>query len=180
MKTAKKFGCEHLIVHPGSGKYAQKETCDKTIGPLVTSIEELSKEAEEMGLTIALENMYASKGIFRIGTTTAELRKLIKSISLRNLGICLDTGHANYNGLEAWMETMDAEDLLINLHINDNDGFNDEHKVPGEGSVNWPRFIKALKNVNYHGVLMLEIRGGNNVKKRLEESYRVSSKLLNS
>jgi len=178
METAERLGCGHIIVHPGSGKYDRRGHYDKAKRLLATSVEELVKRAEERGLTLALENMLASRDGFRVGTRAAELREVIESLSARNLGICLDTGHAHYNGLEAWTETKEAGDLLTDLHVNDNDGSKDEHKVPEEGTLNWPPFIKALKEANYRGVFMLEIYGGDEVQKRLENSYKAALRLL--
>jgi len=179
MEAAERLGCGHVIVHPGSGKYDQRDHYDKAKRLLAKSTEELVKGAEERGLTLALENMLASRDGFRVGTRAAELREVIESLSAGNTGICLDTGHAHYNGLEAWMETRDAGDLLTDLHVNDNDGSKDEHRVPGEGTLNWPPFIKALKETNYHGVFMLEIYGGDEIQKRLENSYKMASRVLN-
>jgi len=179
METAEKLGCGHLIVHPGSGKYDKRDHYDMAKNLLAKSTEELVKGAEERGLTLALENMLASRDGLRVGTRAAELREVIESLSEGNLGICLDTGHAHYNGLEAWTETKDAGDLLIDLHVNDNDGSKDEHRVPGEGTLNWRPFVKALEEANYRGVFMLEIYGGDEVQKRLEKSYKAASRLLN-
>jgi len=179
METAERLGCGHIIVHPGSGKYEQRGHYDKAKSLLAKSTEELVKGAEEKGLTLALENMLASRDGFRVGTRAAELKEVIESLPAGNLGICLDTGHAHYNGLEAWKETKEAGGLLIDLHVNDNDGSKDEHRVPGEGTLNWPPFIKALKETNYRGVFMMEIYGGDEVQKRLENSYRAVSRLLN-
>jgi sugar phosphate isomerase/epimerase len=178
METAERLGCRHIIVHPGSGKYDKMNQYDKAKRLLAKSTEKLVKEAEGRGLTLALENMLASRDGFRVGTRAAELREVIESLSAGNLGVCLDTGHAHYNGLEAWKETKDAGDLLMALHVNDNDGSKDEHIVPGDGTLNWPPFIKALKEVNYSGIFMLEIYGGNDIQKRLENSYK-ASRLLN-
>jgi len=179
METAERLGCGHIIVHPGSGKYDKREHYDKAKRLLATSIKELVKGAEEKGLALALENMIAPRDGLRVGTRVTELKEVIESLSAGSLGICLDTGHAHYNGLEAWKETKEAGDLLIDLHVNDNDGSKDEHRVPGEGTLNWPPFIKALKEVNYRGVFMLEIYGGEEVQKRLENSYKAGLRLLN-
>jgi len=179
METAERLGCEHIIVHPGSGKYDQRDHFDKAKGLLAKSTEELAKGAEERGLTLALENMLAPRDGFRVGTRIAELREVIESLSAGNLGICLDTGHAHYNGLEAWKETKDAGDLLTDLHVDDNDGSKDDHRVPGEGTLNWTPFIRALREANYRGVFMLEIYGGDEAQKRLEKSYKAALRLLN-
>ena len=36
------------------------------------------------------------------------------------------------------------KDRLIALHIHDNDGSSDQHKIPFTGSVDWPRFMRIV------------------------------------
>lgn len=178
MDTAEKLRCKHIIVHPGSAKY-ERSSYDKARRLLAKSAEELATVAEARGLTLALENMLTSKDGLRVGTRVGELREVIESLSIENLGICLDTGHAHYNGLDVSRETKNAGDLLIDLHVNDNDGTKDQHKVPGEGTINWPSFTEALWGTKYRGIFTLEIYGEDEVPKRLEKSYKAASRLLN-
>ena len=50
--------------------------------------------------------------------------------------------------------------------------------VPGEGTIDWPPFVEALKDVGYKGVFMLEIYGGEKAEERLSKSYEVALKML--
>lgn len=50
--------------------------------------------------------------------------------------------------------------------------------VPGEGTIDWPPFVEALKDVGYKGVFMLEIYGDEKAEERLSKSYEVALKCL--
>jgi hypothetical protein len=77
------------------------------------------------------------------------------------LGICLDTGHAILESWDNAEAVRVAGDLLIALHIADNDGSGDQHRTPySYGSqVDWPSVVAALRALGYDGVLNLEIPG---------------------
>jgi len=122
--------------------------------------------------------MLASRDGLRVGTKVAELTECLESLPAKNVGICLDTGHAHYNGLEVSDETRNAGDFLTDLHVNDNDRSGDQHKVPGEGTINWQSFMRALRGTAYSGTFMLEICGEDQPRKILEHSYKAASRLL--
>jgi len=178
IETAEKLDCKHVIVHPSSGKYDITEDHHNAQTLLARSTEKLAKKADEKGLTLALENMLASREGLRVGTTVAELRECLESLPAANVGICLDTGHAHYNGLEVSNETKNAGNFLTDLHVDDNDRSGDQHKVPGEGTINWQSFMRALKDTAYSGTFMLEICGEDQPRKILEHSYKAASRLL--
>ena len=50
-------------------------------------------------------------------------------------------------------------DRMTTLHINDNNGQNDLHQMPYTGVGDWDRFLEALKEINYQGVLNFESFG---------------------
>lgn len=178
LEVAVRLGCTHFVVHPSARKYGKKEDYEKAKSLLMKSVEAIVKKAEDHGVTMSIENMLAPPDGFRVGTKVSELKEIIAALRGGEVGICLDTGHANYNGLEVAEEAKEAGDLLTALHVNDNDGRGDQHMVPGEGTIDWPKFIEALKDVNYNGVFMLEIYGGDRAEEKLRKSYEAASKLL--
>jgi len=178
IEIAEKLGCKHIIVHPSSGKYGKIEDYRSAQILLARSTDKLARKAEEKGLTLALENMLVNRDGLRVGTTVAELRECAESLPATNVGICLDTGHTNYNGLEVSTETRDAGDFLTDLHVNDNDGSGDQHRVPGDGTINWQSFMRALKETAYNGMFMMEIYGEDQATRTLEKSYKAASRLL--
>lgn len=177
-EAAEKLDCKHVVIHPSSAKYDRIGDYHAAETLLARSAEKLAKKAHEKDLTLALENMLASRDGLRVGTTVAELKKCLESLPATNVGICLDTGHAHYNGLDVSNETRDAGDFLIDLHVDDNDRSGDQHKVPGEGTINWQSFMRALKDKTYSGIFTLEIYGEDQATKTLENSYKAASELL--
>jgi sugar phosphate isomerase/epimerase len=55
-------------------------------------------------------------------------------------------------------------------HINDNLGTDDLHLAPFSGTVKWESVIRALREINYPGVLNLEIGLNNEATDKLKEA----------
>jgi sugar phosphate isomerase/epimerase len=60
------------------------------------------------------------------------------------IGICYDTGHGEIEGIP------DA------VHLNDNDGSNDDHLWPFKGKRDWPALVASFVSSSYEGPLILE------------------------
>ena len=73
------------------------------------------------------------------------------------VGVCLDLGHANIqeNALNA---VRAAGRRLIHVHASDNHAAEDDHLVPGKGSIPWDRVMAALREVAFHGLFTVELR----------------------
>jgi len=39
----------------------------------------------------------------------------------------------------------------------DNNGVHDDHLPPGQGQINWPKFLKGVEKIGYKGPLVMEI-----------------------
>jgi len=142
--------------HPGGAREAYQIR--------MAAMAELADHAHRLGVRLALENGTGARG----GDDDPEwdgsvraLRTLIGRIGSPALGICLDTGHAI---LEKWDNVEAARvagDLLIALHIADNDGSGDQHRIPfAYGTqVDWPAVVAAIREVGYDGPFNLEIPG---------------------
>ena len=75
------------------------------------------------------------------------LRMLVKEINSPNLGVCFDTGHFNLFSkvpLEKWFE--EIGDNIIEVHLHDNTGSNDDHLGIGDGNIDFDLFFSLLKN----------------------------------
>jgi sugar phosphate isomerase/epimerase len=91
------------------------------------------------GARLMLEN------VFEYGPQ--DMRFLFKNLKNKNVGFCLDAGHANAFGnsrLEAWLNTLGP--YLGQLHLHDNRGHKDEHLAMGSGSINFDVLFEYLKN----------------------------------
>lgn len=126
-------------------------------------VRELASYAQAYGISIAVENL--SRDI--VGNycrTVADLKQIIAGAGHPNVGICIDTGHANISGIAAAEMILDAGPLLIQTHFNDNTGwlcpsnaFNDLHRPPGIGTVDWLRVVDALEHIRYDKPVIFEL-----------------------
>ncbi len=109
-------------------------------------IERLLERAERKGVDIALENL----------RQPSYLDHVFQRLRSDRLKFCYDSGHAN-----CWAKGMDLlpmyGDKLVALHLHDNDGTDDQHRLPFDGTVRWPEVIKKIQASAYRGDLTLEL-----------------------
>ncbi len=108
---------------------------------LQRSMDSLLPYAQERGVRIAFENLWP------INHET--LKQLLARYSPDEVGICYDPGHGNIvgNGLDFLEE---VKDRLIVLHINDNDGSGDQHKLIFSATVDWARMAQLVATSSYN------------------------------
>jgi sugar phosphate isomerase/epimerase len=106
-----------------------------------------------LGCRIAIENHTQDEALF---VTPDDFLGLAAAPGLDALGACWDTGHG-------WIEGQPPEaacrlgSRLVTLHIHDNDGRHDQHRLPGKGGIDWQPFIAGLRRMRYRGPFMMEI-----------------------
>ncbi len=171
---------EIIVIHPGSSIEDEKERKQRR-EKSEQSLEEILKFCEHWGIKIALENTLPGK----IGDSVSEILEIVKNFDSKNLGICLDTGHCNitsslYNHDGVIDSLKVIRDYLCHLHIHDNFGKSDDHCLPFEGNINWKKFNKVLKEIEYKGVFMFEIRKStdNDIKEVLQKIKDIYINLL--
>lgn len=72
-----------------------------------------------------------------------------------DIGMVLDTGHANING---GIENFFAElsDKIVHIHVHDNGGKKDQHLAIGCGTVKWDNFAALVKQIRHDCVVSVE------------------------
>ena len=78
-----------------------------------------------------------------------------------NFTVCVDTGHSNKamrfgNPTPADVIRRVGKNTSV-LHLNDNDTFTDQHKIPMTGCIDWKDVFDALDEVGYDGVYNMEL-----------------------
>lgn len=103
----------------------------------------LTPHIRKRGVRIAIENM----GVDNFDT----LRKALDLAPPDVLGICFDCGHANMvhpsDIGKIWMNA--HQDRLIAIHLHDNDGNGDQHRIPFTGTVDWPWLTQMIARSAY-------------------------------
>ena len=108
-----------------------------------------------LGITLCIENMtgkpyatHPSEAVF--GSTADDLLDLAQRLDIM---VCWDFGHANLTGLCQSVELEKLRGRVRCLHIHDNDGANDSHRIPFEcadstplgGAVDWEDAAEGLR-----------------------------------
>jgi sugar phosphate isomerase/epimerase len=156
------LGGKTAIVHP-SNRPAENEPpyAWGNLGAMTEiayrSVSELIPVAEKSGVRIALENLTTWNIECRPVISMQELRALIAGFPHERVGLCLDTGHARMTGLDPAQQARIAGERLIALHIQDIDGENDCHWVPGDGVVDFSSLGAALTEIDFDGAWTIEV-----------------------
>lgn len=154
------LGVEYVVVHPNKPSVAfTTDEYDANWARSRDSLAALAAYAQEAGVKLALENL-PSYGTPRPGTSIVAALHMIEGLG-DHVGICLDAGHSNANGLDPATEAVEAGDRLLGLHIQDNDGRGkDQHLLPGLGTADWDALLAALDEMAFGGVRAFEVAKG--------------------
>lgn len=121
-------------------------------------IRKILEYAEKYQVYLALENL----------RRLDYLDAIYENIDHPYLKFCFDAGHAN-----AFTKNIDVFDLkkyqdkLICVHLHDNDGEQDLHKLPFDGNIDWQILMNKFREINYQ--LPLTLEGVNKHQLELDE-----------
>ncbi|TDA40233.1 MAG: sugar phosphate isomerase/epimerase [Candidatus Methanomethylicota archaeon] len=140
MSRAHEIGAKAYILHPGLRTPLDNLVPGVNRSLNLYSLEKILNYGEKIGLRVAVENMP--------GNTSCLLQRAEEFSALMDNGlpvyVALDVGHANTTSqLDAFLTGVN--DRIVHLHLHDNCGTDDEHKVIGEGTVDWD-LVRAKVN----------------------------------
>jgi len=151
------MGCKYWVIHPlmpYGPLDLDTEYPQKTWEVNLEFMGELLPYAKERDVTICLENLPMRK--FSMAHPE-QILKFVKEMNDEHFKICFDTGHA------ALMPDVSVSDIVRKLgseirvlHVHDTMGDRDFHLFPTKGCIDWPGFMKALRDIGFQGVFSLE------------------------
>lgn len=169
MEAAHLIGAKGVIFHLGSHKGAGYEDCVEQLIEYVQKVIDATPE----DAWLILENSAGQGG--SIGSSFAELGRILKDAERDRVKVCIDTQHsfaAGYDwttkeGTDTAMDEFDREIGLSNLvavHANDSKcelgGGRDRHENIGEGHIGRAGFINILRHPAFADVpFLLEVPG---------------------
>ena len=149
LMAAGALGAECGVLHLGWQKDLWN---DHTDGWAREAVAELVPIARKAGVRLLLENIISS------GTRVRRLIELLDDVDPdREVGLCLDLGHAHVEG-NVVEELQAALPRLHHLHVHDNDGCTDAHLPPGQGTLPWTEVLQTLHRAGFDGLAALEMR----------------------
>jgi sugar phosphate isomerase/epimerase len=116
------------------------------------SIQELYRQAEDLGVNIALENLPAKYYFFM--SKAEDFARFYRETNLP-VGIVLDLGHAELEGqIQPFFNLL--ADKIIHIHASDNDGQEDLHLGVGRGKIDYNMFGETVKKIGYDKSVIVE------------------------
>jgi sugar phosphate isomerase/epimerase len=104
-------------------------------------------KAEQAGVNVAIENIFDREKINCAAW-------LLTEISSSHFGLCFDAGHYNLFACDFLAR---FGHRLMSLHLHDNDTSGDQHRLPFDGTADWPALMHAIAATGYAGPTTLEV-----------------------
>lgn len=127
---------------------------NKILPDSIIAYKHLCGEAEKLGITLTIET--ACGELYALNTKPELIIDFIREVGAANLGICIDSGHCHFNGLDITEVIRKCGPFFLETHFHDNFGKGDEHNPVGIGTINWVEVIKAMVKASYTGVITFE------------------------
>lgn len=153
INTSLSLGCNRVSLCPGHTLHGQGY--DDGMAKLTASIRELHEYASARDVVLLIEPAHRFESDLIL--TVQDGVNFISNLDLENLGVVMDTGHCSVNR-ESLIDCVSLLQGIPNhIHLDDNNGESDQHKIPGEGELDFLPFLRQLKKSNYNGYLTVEL-----------------------
>ncbi len=149
IKKGGDIGINKFVVHPSGERIAPEDRPGRMENAKETFYK-LAEVAAEYDAYIAVEDLPR----LCLGNCSSEIAEIVSAHD--RLRVCFDTNHLLNEDPVEFIHKLG--DKIITLHVSDYDFVNERHWLPGEGDIDWPAVIQALKDVNYNGAWLYEIR----------------------
>jgi sugar phosphate isomerase/epimerase len=151
---ARELKCKQWVFHSGWKSGVSEFYPNLDWQTNLRSVRSLIATAKKLGVEIAIENTpepfsFLVKSMRDIALFYSEL-----GVGA-DLGMAFDVGHAN-TAKEIFGFIDKFADKIAHVHVSDNEGKYDQHKGIGYGKIDWKAVAKALKGINYRGVVVCE------------------------
>jgi len=145
-------GAKKIVIH------ASEPHHHEGIPQLVESMDIFAKKAEELGITICMENKFQPS---EVGYAEHELWGVLSEVDHPNVKMCFDTAHAavaigSITGMLDFLRDIAPRVADVHLVPVDLDGHTDVHYAPNPDSYYYENVIKILKDAKYKGDLTFE------------------------
>ena len=166
--AANALGAKYCVVHtPAITWVGDGHTDDEMFDISDRLFGSILPFAKREGVKIAAET-HGNSGKYQKMEFFGYVDNLIECINRsRSLGdyadsicVCVDTGHTNmtvrYGNPSVPEVIRKLGNMVEVLHLHDNDGVTDQHKIPMTGTINWDETMTALRDIGFNGWYNLE------------------------
>src|SRR4030042_3081018 len=131
------------------GNY-EKSSYEDDFAYAADSLRECAKFAEERNIVILVEPL--DRFFPALIRTVKEGIRLIDSIGLDSVKLCLDTFHMNIEEKSVTGSIIQAKSYIGHVHIAD-----DDRRAPGQGHMDLKEILRVLDEVEYQGFISAEL-----------------------
>ena len=144
-----KVVCGPMYSAVGKARHVPEEVRRQERKRALEGLRKAALIAESGGVHLAIEplNRFETDMI----NTAHQARELIDSIGSPAVGIHLDTFHMNMEEENVYEAIVEAGDKLYHVHASENN-----RGTPGSGLAAWTEMARGLKDVKYHGAVVIE------------------------
>jgi sugar phosphate isomerase/epimerase len=147
LEVAEYIPFKKLVVHLGE---KHDSWSLRTMEYATTALEHLGAFSKPLGVGVLVENLTSD------ATTPEHLMSILEMAHLNQIDVCLDLGHAHMApGVAESISTLGKR--IGEVHVHDNHGLKDEHLWPGDGTIDWPAAVEAIKQLPAPPAAVLEI-----------------------
>lgn len=143
---------ERLTVTTTSG--GRPEDWERVNTTLVDHFGELADHAQQAGVVVGIEP-HVGAALHR----PEQVLWLLEQINSPALTIHFDISHFNVQGLPIETTIAQLAPLSLHTHVKDERGIAPDHEflIPGEGEMDYPRYLRLMTAAGYDGHIVVEI-----------------------
>lgn len=155
-RQAVALGADYIVFHASAEPFLRGNYLDNWADACADFFTQL---VQEFPLTLCVENS--------ADLDPQALAALMARVDPRQIGVCLDIGHAHYShaSVAQWFDTLG--DHIRYLHLSDNGGHFDDHLPLGDGTVDWVEADALWRQLHRSVPITLETGGMDSVRRSL-------------
>jgi protein FrlC len=153
MDNAVALGAKILLIVPGHSLFGQDLADARQ--RMIDSIDSVCRYSQQYDVRLGIEP--ANKAVTDLVNTAGDAKSIIQELGYPNLGVVIDTGHIHLSDETPEQAVRSLGPLLLQVHVNDNDGRRQQNLIPGEGTFGLEAFLAILRGANYAEFLSLEL-----------------------
>lgn len=164
-ETAISYGYEFRIkVDPGF-------SWDRQWSILIDSFSWCNENLKKAGIQMLIEPR-----VGEIVPNTDSVLRLIDGIKDSNFGAILEVAHLHGQREILPLSVEKLGERIRYIHVADNDGRDNSHNIPGDGTVDWEQLLLALRKHSFSGYFLIDVRSRK--KERMDKDYVESKQFL--
>lgn len=160
------LGCKYCVIHCISTFQWRFETSYETMHEENQMMyADFVETAEKFGVNITLESFgsVTVKGVsgYDCFADADKMLKEYEDLPTKNKAFCFDCGHTHVAAKNKNPDVVGFVekfgDRIKVLHLHDNNGYSDQHLIPGFGTIPWDKLFEALDEIGYEGYYNFEL-----------------------